>query len=117
MRLSCEGHATCGVSGEGHAQAVAALPQRRVCLLLWQPDGAGGDAQAVQHQTQASQCRNAVLDRKIASSRHKMNYLASFIDLSQCVYSFAVMHVQVGFSLILLQRYLNCAQIEFIASW
>lgn len=60
------------LSDQSDAQAAAAVPQRRVCLLLRQPDGPGGDAQAVQHKGQVAQLGAALLARAVNATRRPM---------------------------------------------
>ncbi|XP_010642549.1 arfaptin-2 isoform X1 [Fukomys damarensis] len=43
-----------GPPDQGDAQAAAALPQRCICLLCWEPETTGADPTAIQHQAAAS---------------------------------------------------------------
>lgn len=43
-----------GPPDQGDAQTAAALPQRGVRLLCWEPETTGADPAAVQHQAAAS---------------------------------------------------------------
>lgn len=56
-----------GPPDQGDAQAAAALPQCRVRLLRWEPETAGADPAAVQHQAAASRSREAFLVRGAVS--------------------------------------------------
>ena len=54
-------------TGEGHAQTTAVVAQCCGCLLFRQPGGARSNPEAVQHQTQTSEHRKAIVARTVSA--------------------------------------------------